>query len=278
MDAVLLALSDANRRTVLEALSDGPATVGELAALLPIARPGVSRHLRVLRDAGLVDVRKEAQFRVYNLRPGPLAEVEEWLSSPPSPLGITAERPAHRDRPRKEEEERTMSEETRETTRITGRLRSVDGRGVVRVEGLYDTDIDDLWSALTDGQRLARWIADVEGDLSLGGAFRATFTSGWEGPGRVDACEPPRRFLVTMTPGNEEETVIEAVLVAEGNQTRLVVEERGIPLEELAAHGAGWQAHLEDLVAHRAGTERTDWRTRWNELTPIYREQTVTPA
>jgi DNA-binding transcriptional ArsR family regulator len=80
MDTVLQALSDASRRTVLEALSDGPATVGELAALLPIARPGVSRHLRVLRDAGLVDVRKDAQFRVYSLRPEPLAEVDEWLS------------------------------------------------------------------------------------------------------------------------------------------------------------------------------------------------------
>ena len=80
MDDVLQALSDASRRTVLKALSDGPATVGELAALLPIARPGVSRHLRVLRDAGLVDVRKEAQFRVYTLRPEPLAELDEWLA------------------------------------------------------------------------------------------------------------------------------------------------------------------------------------------------------
>ena len=79
MDVVLQALSDASRRTVLEVLSDGPATVGELAALLPIARPGVSRHLRVLRAAGLVDVRKDAQFRVYTLRPEPLAELDEWL-------------------------------------------------------------------------------------------------------------------------------------------------------------------------------------------------------
>ena len=123
-----------------------------------------------------------------------------------------------------------MSEETRANPRITGTLRSVDGRGIVRMEGRYDTDIDDLWSALTDPQRLARWIAEVEGDLRLGGAFRATFTSGWEGPGRVDACEPPRHLLVTMTPGRDEETVIEAVLVADGNQTSLVVEERGIPL------------------------------------------------
>jgi DNA-binding transcriptional ArsR family regulator len=65
---------------MLETLADGPATVNELAALLPIARPGVSRHLRVLREAGLVEVRQEAQRRVYSLRTQPLAEVDEWLS------------------------------------------------------------------------------------------------------------------------------------------------------------------------------------------------------
>src|SRR5580692_9407236 len=79
MDSVLAAISDESRRTVLRALTNGPATVTELAALLPIARPGVSRHLRVLREAGLVDVRQEAQRRVYSLRLEPLAEVDEWL-------------------------------------------------------------------------------------------------------------------------------------------------------------------------------------------------------
>jgi DNA-binding transcriptional ArsR family regulator len=79
VDAVLQALSDESRRTMLESLRGGPATAGELAALLPIARPGVSRHLRVLREAGLVEVRQQAQRRVYSLRPEPLAEVDEWL-------------------------------------------------------------------------------------------------------------------------------------------------------------------------------------------------------
>jgi len=65
---------------MLETLSHGPATVGDLAALLPIARPGVSRHLRVLREAGLVEVRQEAQRRIYSLRPQPLAEIDEWLA------------------------------------------------------------------------------------------------------------------------------------------------------------------------------------------------------
>src|ERR1017187_7774640 len=79
MDAVLQALSDQSRRTVLETLRGGPATAGELAALLPISRPGVSRHLRVLREAGLVEVRQEAQRRGYSLRPQPLAEIDAWL-------------------------------------------------------------------------------------------------------------------------------------------------------------------------------------------------------
>jgi DNA-binding transcriptional ArsR family regulator len=79
MEAVLRALADGSRRTVLDALTSGPATAGELAALLPIARPGVSRHLRVLREAGLVQVRQEAQRRVYSLRLEPLTEIDEWL-------------------------------------------------------------------------------------------------------------------------------------------------------------------------------------------------------
>ena len=65
---------------MVETLSRGPVTAGELAELLPIARPGVSRHLRVLREAGLVEVRQEAQRRIYSLRPQPLAEIDEWLS------------------------------------------------------------------------------------------------------------------------------------------------------------------------------------------------------
>lgn len=64
---------------MLAALAEGEATAGELAALVSVSRPGVSRHLRVLREAGLVDVRQEAQRRIYSLRPRPLAEVDEWL-------------------------------------------------------------------------------------------------------------------------------------------------------------------------------------------------------
>jgi DNA-binding transcriptional ArsR family regulator len=99
MESVLRALADESRRTLLETLAGGPASAGELAALLPIARPGVSRHLRVLREAGLVEFRQEAQRRVYGLRPEPLAEVDEWLGRYRGLVGAAAGCPAHRGSP-----------------------------------------------------------------------------------------------------------------------------------------------------------------------------------
>lgn len=153
-----------------------------------------------------------------------------------------------------------------------GSILSVDGKAVIRMEDVYDTGIDDLWSALIDPERLSRWIALVEGDLRLGGSFTADFTSGWTGPGRVDVCEAPHRLMVTLSPGLPDQTVIEAQLTAEGDKTRLVLEERGIPLDEAVAHGAGWQVHIEDLAAHLDGRPTARWRERWTDLMPLYRD------
>ncbi len=165
-----------------------------------------------------------------------------------------------------------MTSNTDAGTHVMGRLRSANGKGVVRIEDRYDTDIDDLWSALTDPRRLARWIADVDGDLRLGGEFHARFTSGWEGNGRVEACEPPRRLLVLTweADGEPDAEPIEATLSTDGDQTLLGIEAGGLPIEYLAAHGAGWQVHVEDLAAHLAGREGCDIKTRWRELIPAY--------
>jgi len=155
--------------------------------------------------------------------------------------------------------------------RILGRLRSADGKGVVRMEDRFGTDVDDLWSALTDPRRLARWIGDVEGDLRLGGEFRFRFfASGSEGTGRVEACEPSRRLLLTMALGQPDQDVIEATLTTDGRQTILVWEERGMPLNLLAAYGAGVQIHVEDLAAYLARRERGVAKPRWDELHPAY--------
>jgi uncharacterized protein YndB with AHSA1/START domain len=154
---------------------------------------------------------------------------------------------------------------------ILGTMRRIDERrGAVRVEDVYDTDVADLWSAITEPHRLARWVAEVEGDLRIGGIIQARFTSTWEGPGRIDVCEPPNHLVLTMEPGTDDEAVIEALLTEEGERTRLVVEERGLPLDVLYGHGAGWQAHIEDLGRYLAGGQ-SNWKSRWAELTPAYR-------
>ena len=72
-------LAEPNRRRILDLLRDGERPVGDLVDELDVSQPAVSKHLRVLRDYGLVEVRADAQRRLYRLRPEPLREVEEWL-------------------------------------------------------------------------------------------------------------------------------------------------------------------------------------------------------
>jgi len=81
VDAVTFAvLAEPTRREILDLLRDGERPVGDLVDALGMAQPAVSKHLRVLRDAGLVTVRAEAQRRYYGLRPEPLADIDGWLA------------------------------------------------------------------------------------------------------------------------------------------------------------------------------------------------------
>jgi uncharacterized protein YndB with AHSA1/START domain len=169
-----------------------------------------------------------------------------------------------------------MNTNTPGSVRTLGTLHAADGKGIVRLEDRFDTDIDDLWSALTDPDRLARWLGEVDGDLRRGGEFRARFfASGWEGTCRVEVCEPPRRLLLLTRSQGEPDGVFEATLTADGDHTVLVIEDRGVPLDHIAAYGAGDQIHLEDLAAYVAGRDRCDPRTRWQELQPSYEQLAV---
>ncbi len=73
-------LAEPTRRQVLSVLLGGPLAVGQLSKLLGQSQPGMSRHLKILRDAGLVRVRRVAQQRIYEISPGPLREVDAWLA------------------------------------------------------------------------------------------------------------------------------------------------------------------------------------------------------
>lgn len=80
MTAPFDVLAEPVRRRILDLLLERPRLVGELTEQLGLSQPGTSRHLRVLREAGLVRVRQDAQRRWYELRPEPLAEVDAWLA------------------------------------------------------------------------------------------------------------------------------------------------------------------------------------------------------
>jgi len=176
-----------------------------------------------------------------------------------------------------------MTSDATPATRILGSLRSADGVGVVRIEDRYDTTIDDLWSALSDPSRLARWLGQVEGDLRPGGEFRMYVESDdIESTGRVEECEPPRRLLVTITETDESyrkgqgvpphDKTLDATLTAAGDQTIFVLEVKGMPLDKIAFFGAGWQIHAEKLAAHIAGREPGNTEERWSELVPPYQD------
>jgi DNA-binding transcriptional ArsR family regulator len=79
MDELLTILADPIRREIIELLGEHERSAGELVAVFTVSQPAISRHLRVLREAGLVRVRGEGQRRIYRLDPAPLATLDDWL-------------------------------------------------------------------------------------------------------------------------------------------------------------------------------------------------------
>jgi hypothetical protein len=96
----------------------------------------------------------------------------------------------------------------------------------------------------------------------------------------VEVCEPPRRLVVTTRETDESyrkgqgaepfDEIAEATLTADGEQTILVIEVRGMPLDKIFAYGAGWQIHAENLASYLAGREPDDVEARWTALVPAY--------
>ncbi|TDU83476.1 uncharacterized protein YndB with AHSA1/START domain [Kribbella voronezhensis] len=176
-----------------------------------------------------------------------------------------------------------MSSDIRGDEDLTGSLAAVAGKGVVRIEQRYDATIDDLWSAVVDPDRLARWYGRVEGDLRPGGTFRIHLDpADLDSTGRVEACEPPHRLLVSTRETDESwqrgqgpapfDQTVEATLSAEGDRALLVIEVRGLPLDRVASFGAGWQIHAENLAAYLVGGAPVDVGARWQALLAGYQQ------
>lgn len=155
---------------------------------------------------------------------------------------------------------------------VRGTLRADDGVGVVRIEMTVEAAADEAWRAVTEPDRLAKWLGEVDGDLRQGGAFSGRFfPSGWDGTGRVLECGPGHRFLVESAEPGGAPTTDELALTPEGpGRTRVVLVKRGAPVQWLAAFGVGVQLHVENLAAHLSGRAPLDPDPFWAQLLPRY--------
>lgn len=143
-------------------------------------------------------------------------------------------------------------------------------------DDVYATDIDDLWDAITDPARLARWMAVYTGELALAGEWRVA-NPGEEpwGRGVVTACDPPRAFTTTWQAEDEPETILDVRLEPAPGGTRLVLTHDGV---RSVLYGAGWQVHLEQLAQHAAdpGADpwgEDAWQSRFDALRGPYDER-----
>lgn len=235
--AALQVLGEPARRAILDLLRDGERAVGELVAPLGLSQPSVSKHLRVLRRAGLVEARVDAQRRLYRIRPEPLADLDAWLAAYRQ-LWTT-----HLDL--------LESHLAQRRTRMPKPTLLTNGaRPAVRLERHLPDPPPSVWRALTQRDQLRAWFPSdvmVDGGAWVPGA-RLTFTFAPEVvdmtlTGEVIQVDEPR--LLEFTWGDEK---LRFELSADNGGTRLVL------IDELPAGGtaarsaAGWARCLDRLA------------------------------
>jgi uncharacterized protein YndB with AHSA1/START domain len=166
-------------------------------------------------------------------------------------------------------------------TRLLGILGTADGKGVVRVQDSVDASIETVWSAITDPARLAGWWGEVEGNLQLGGEYRErVFASGWEGTGRVEACEAPRRLLLHREPDQPDEQAIEITLTADGDQTVVVWEACRWPISPVTGPGSRSTSRTSPPIWRDAGaaTQVRGWASCFPLMSPWPRRSARKPG
>ena len=146
-------------------------------------------------------------------------------------------------------------------TELSGVLRALpdDLRGV-RFERDYATDVDDLWSALTEPDRLARWLDPVSGELRVGGRVVVHFDDG-RAEFDVLACDPPRRLVVTWRHDTRPSQVEVEVTPSPSGGSRLVLDHTLVSAPAAPGYAAGWHWHLDALAAVLRDEPPQPWST-----------------
>lgn len=262
------ALADETRRQLLELLAGGERTAGDLASNFPIARPTVSRHLRVLREAGLVRWRGQAQRRLYRVDSQAFDEVIDWL-----------ERMRRAWSERLDHLEKHLHETRKDQAMKIGYDRlgeisnAVDGTLTLRFERRLSHPPERVWAALTETEELGRWFMAGTVEPHVGGRVR--FESGEEGgtEGEVLAWDPPRLLEYSWVRGGDAgpRSLVRWRLTPDGDGTVLVLQHEGVARETAFDLGAGWHDFLDRLPRQLAGEDASDWTGRYAVLLDRYR-------
>lgn len=146
---------------------------------------------------------------------------------------------------------------------VFGQLaRAADGTASVTFTRHHDTDAADLWDAVTNPARLARWFAVVDGDLREGGTFVIHFDDADTPSCRIITCDAPQHFS-WLWPHGTATTLVEVEVAAEGSGSRLRLVHSRLTDTSAPEYGAGWHAYMSALEAHLEGRDSGDW---WEEF------------
>lgn len=241
------ALAEPTRRQILDLLLDRPRSVGELVERLGLPQSGISKHLRVLREAGLVRVRRDAQRRWYELRHTPLQEIDSWLA-PYRRLWTE-----HLDALERRLDGMPHSPESHvKDHAMNETLQTVDGRSVLRFERRLQHPLEKVWRAVTESKHLAAWFpARLDIDrFDVGGKIEFVFPHG-EGPtldGVITELDPPHVFAYTWA-----DTTLRFELRSDGSDCVLVFTQTFDDRPAAASFAAGWHYCLDALDDSLAG-------------------------
>lgn len=154
-----------------------------------------------------------------------------------------------------------------------GRVSAAQNGFLLEFDELYDTDIDDLWTAVTTPERLVRWMAPYRGEFRLGGRWEAIGSDGdVYCEGVITSCEAPHGFTTTWQVRGAGPTELVVRLEPDGDRTHLRLRHEGVTDVD---YGAGWHTYLEALAGYLADpahdhTDGVAWQRRFEELSPVY--------
>ncbi|QCB93877.1 SRPBCC family protein [Cellulomonas shaoxiangyii] len=164
---------------------------------------------------------------------------------------------------------------TRSTDDVRGVLTARSDGVEVRFDRWYPTTPQDLWAAVTEPARVARWLGPLYGDLRVGGAYELRMGDDVPGAddtatGEVLVCEPPRALAVTWVFPNETVTRVDVELAVDGAGTLLRLRHTGLADDAARGYGGGWHACLDQLDDHVAGRPVRAWDVVYAAAAPAY--------